>query len=200
MQSRNNKQMKQILLLIVLFFSFLINAQVKPKPGIKAGLNMTNITNTNYDIKSDFYAGISLSLKFSDFYTLQPELIYSRQGARIQLDGGSNTEIELDYFSLAIANKFLLFKNSNLHAVIGSFIGYRVSDNMESSWVDIFGIFFNWDVGMFVGLDYELSQNFGVEVRYKRGFVDLPNINLTNQDHIQSNTVFQIGLNYKFGK
>jgi len=191
--------MKIKLLFIILLFTFLINAQVRPKAGIKTGLNISNITNTNYNFKQDFYIGGLLALKASDFYTLQPELTYSRQGAKIQLNGSSKSKIQLDYFSLAIANKFQLFKNSGFYAIVGAFVDFKIKDNIESSWEDVLFFIFNWDVGMFVGLDYELSQNFGIEFRYKRGFADLPKIEQTNRDGTQSNTVFQIGLNYKFG-
>ena len=191
--------MKKKLLFIILLFTVLINAQERPKPGIKTGLNITNITNTNYDFKQDFYVGGFLTLPFSNFYILQPELIYSRQGAKLRFNGSSSSKIEIDYFSLAIANKFLIFKKSNFYAVIGTFIDFKINDNLESSWEDIFFIIFNWDIGIFMGLEYELSQNFGVEFRYKRGFADLPKIDQTYQDGKQSNTVYQIGLKYKFG-
>ena len=102
--------MRKIILLFVIFSSFSVTSQVALKPGVKAGLNLANFTNASYDFKPDFYAGIKLGLKFTERYTLQPEILYSRQGARPQFDGGPNSDIQIDYLSIAIANKFLLFE------------------------------------------------------------------------------------------
>ncbi len=201
--------MKQLLLLISLFFFFSINAQVKLRPGIKTGLNLANITNANAENRPDFYVGAFLTLKFSDSYTLQPEWIYSRQGAVVQkrretLAGEViNPEIELDYLSLAIANKFTLFNDNNLQAIIGLYTGFRIKDNIKASFlVDILG----FDMGGFIGVEYKLLPNLSVEARFKRGFLDMSKLHVDNsplggekyKDRTLSNKVIQIGVNYKF--
>ncbi len=56
-------------------------AQRKISPGIRAGVNVATLSNIDADFKTDFYAGGILSLNLGRRYTLQPELIYTRQGA-----------------------------------------------------------------------------------------------------------------------
>ena len=187
--------MRKFIFLIVLFSSFIVTGQVEFKPGVKAGLNVANITHTNFEVKSDFYVGVLFGLKFSEIYTLQPEVLYSRQGARPKLDGGSDFDIELEYLSLGFANKFLLFKGVKLHTVVGPFFDIKTKDNLDYS--NSFDIFGNFDVGFFVGLDYEFSSGLGIDLRYKMGLVDLGGIDV-NSVRQHNNKVFQFGLSYNF--
>lgn len=187
--------MRKFILLLVIFSSFIANSQVELKPGVKAGLNLSNFTNSNFDVKPDFYAGISLGLKISERYTLQPEVLYSRQGARLQSDGGANSSIEIDYLSLGISNKFILFKGVNLYAVAGPFFDFKVRDNIDYN--SLFEFLDKFDVGFFAGLDYEFSSGLGVDFKYKLGLNELNGIgNDTNSTY--HNKVFQFGISYNF--
>ena len=191
----NFKYMKKFILLFVTCFSFFANSQVELKPGVKAGLNLANISNADYKVKPDFYAGISLGLKFSERYTLQPELVYSRQGARSELDGASNSEIQIDYFSIGVANKYKLIQGVNLYAVAGPFLDVIIKDNIDyEPFLNLTGTF---DIGLFAGLDYEFWSGLGVEFRYKFGLKEVNGIgNDVNVEHF--NRVFQVGLSYNF--
>src|SRR3546814_2211580 len=75
--------MKRLMLLSVVAIAATTQlfAQKKVSPGIRAGVNVATLSNVNADFKTDFYAGGILSLHLAQRYTLQPELIYTRQGA-----------------------------------------------------------------------------------------------------------------------
>jgi len=47
-------KLKNIYLLILLSFGFVIQAQVSFRPGVRAGLNLSKFTDTHNDFKSDF--------------------------------------------------------------------------------------------------------------------------------------------------
>ncbi len=66
---------------IAIFATAHLYAQKRVSPGIRAGVNVTTLSNINADFKTDFYAGGILSLHLGQRYTLQPELVYTRQGA-----------------------------------------------------------------------------------------------------------------------
>lgn len=188
--------MRKFILLFVIFSSFIGSGQVELKPGIKAGLNLANFTHTNYDAKTDFYAGIKLGVKFTERYTLQPEIVYSRQGARPQFDAGTNSDIQIDYLSIGITNKFLLFEEVNLHLVIGPFFDFKINDNIDD-YSSLFEFLDYFDIGFFTGVDYEFSSGFGLEIRYKLGFNEISGVDI-NSNNTHYNKVFQLGLSYNF--
>ena len=76
--------MKKVIMATLCCIGFATSqAQVTVKPGVRAGLNISSLTNYNADSKADFYVGGQVGIQFTKFYTLQPELTYSRQGATV---------------------------------------------------------------------------------------------------------------------
>lgn len=202
--------MKRILLLAMLFATLGQGyAQKKLQPGVRAGLNISSITNGNGNSKSDFYLGVQLPINFNKFYTLQPELEYSRQGAKdVTLNynydnwwGNSKKEafkgdITLSYIEVKAMSKFR-FNKFNLQA--GPGLGFQVEGN---SYTD-----FDVDFTITVGVGYDITDKLGVEVRYKAGVISVVDNywkwdndynNNSNYRDNQHNSVFQIGLTYTF--
>ena len=170
-------------------------SQVTFKPGIKAGVNFSNISNIDYDTKTDFYVGGLLEMQFADFYALQPELLYSRQGADFPDSGYDG--IELQYFSVSIANKFSPFKGIGLNFVVGPSIDIKVGDNLEydDDWSPM-------DFAFFGGLSYEFPFGLEIEARYKQGIIDIDDgfseFGNSEADDNNLNSVIQVGVAYKF--
>jgi hypothetical protein len=76
--------MKKIILIVFAFYIGIISvqAQVSVNPGLRGGLNLSRLTNIDYNnTKSDFYIGGFVNIKFNKYFSLQPELNYSRQGS-----------------------------------------------------------------------------------------------------------------------
>jgi hypothetical protein len=111
--------MNKISLLLITLFSFtILNAQVEIKPGLKGGLNIANLVNMDNfggDSKNitTFHIGGTLSFKFAKFYTLQPEILYSKQGSDVSIQGSPNDKfkVELNYLSIPVNNKFYIGNN-----------------------------------------------------------------------------------------
>src|SRR5690554_7681134 len=81
--------MKKIVLTSILFASliFTANAQVPDvKLGAKGGVNFSNITNSDMDSKTGFHIGVLAEVFFSEQFSLQPEILYSTQGAELKGD------------------------------------------------------------------------------------------------------------------
>ena len=177
-----------ITLFIVAFFSN-VNAQVTIKPGVKGGLNFSNITNSDLDTKTGFYVGGLVAFKFAERYTLQPEVVYSRQGAE---------DIELDFISLGIINKFDIVEG--FHAVVGPTLDFKVGDNLTYN-DDLIG----FDFGLTGGLGYSMPNGLTFEARFKQGFVDIfggeyseDSDGNVDVDQIYLNQLFQLGISYTF--
>lgn len=206
--------MKKIFLTAILVATtFMVSAQVKIRPGIKTGLNIANVSNsinegTITDAKQDFYLGAYVNVKFSDFYQLQPEVVYSRQGFIV--DGtttfGRNLnslDVELNYLSIGLANK-LFVKNTGLHFIVGPTIDVKINNipnyfnnyNYEET-DDYTGV----DFALFGGIGYEFPFGLGIEARYKQGFIDINGDNFNQSvafNELNINQVFQLGVTYSF--
>jgi len=188
--------MKRIILSLALIIaSTTAFAQITFKPGARTGINFANVSDANGDTKTDFYIGGLIEMQFSNFYALQPEIAYSRQGAKSKISGGE--DLELQYVGLSLANKFSPFKDLGLHFIIGPGIDVKVSDNvdyLETAPIDF--VFFG-------GIGYELPIGLSIEARYKQGILDVDD-GFTEfggsgyADDNNLNGVFQVGVSYKF--
>jgi hypothetical protein len=195
---------KTLLTLTFVLATLFSNAQVQL--GIKAGVNIADISELKTSKKTSFYGGLVLNIKTSNKYTLQPELLYSKQGATLSdddntLDGVTN-DIQLDYFSIGIINKFYVAKHA--HIIIGPSIDIRAYKNFTRN--DFNDLLPPVDISFIGGLGFDVTPNLSVEARYKQGVVDILDYydifeNTESTSNIETrnlNEVFQLGVVYKF--
>ncbi|TDQ28864.1 porin family protein [Tenacibaculum caenipelagi] len=200
--------MKKIkLLLIAVFTTAITSAQVVIKPGVKGGLNYSGLTNAGNDTKwnTSFHIGGSVSFKFADFYTLQPEVLYSKQGAKVGFDlvsnGGSYIErtyinTKLNYLSFHVNNKFFL-GGGNFNLQVAPVLDILVShENVNDPEI--------FDFGLAGGIGYNFPNGLNIDVRFKQGLTDLFGRNVgtypetTDISDLTLNQVFQVSLGYEF--
>ncbi|KIO43647.1 porin family protein [Sanguibacteroides justesenii] len=77
--------------------------------GPKFGFNLSNVHNSEMDNKFSFHVGAFAEFKFNDFFGLQPELLYSRQGARDKV-GGVKIKSRLNYLNIPVLAKFYVLE------------------------------------------------------------------------------------------
>lgn len=191
--------MKKCLAIFVFIFSgtLVSNAQFELKPGVRAGVNIAKVTNFEVDSKTDFFVGGQFELKFVDFYSLQPEVIYSRQGFK-----ADNDNYSIDYLSLGITNKFTF--GGGFNVLVGPTIDFKVGDNLPTFFSDeLIGV----DFALMGGIGYTFKNGLAVDVRFKQGLVDIFGDNYNeyndengngNFDDVRLNQLFQFGVSYSF--
>lgn len=195
--------MKKIYFLLFALISGLSFAQVTFNPGIRLGANISHLTNgdksywyndeqsyyqfspekVNVKSKVDFYIGFQGNIRFAKFYALQPEIYYSRQGAKLEKQGPSQESktVSLSYIGAAVVNKFY-FNKFNIQ--VGPALEVLTdSKNIPSPS--------NFDIAGILGAGYDINKNIGVEARIKKGF---GNVFFTDQ----TNVTFQAGVYYTF--
>lgn len=195
--------MKKTYYLILVFFCSITftSAQVTFKPGFRGGVNISHFSkgndayyndgytnNRDYGSKANFYIGFFGDLKLSKFYSLQPEINYSRQGSKYDyydqvLMRNISKDLEVSYLAAGIANKFT-FNKFNVH--IGPTFEFVVDQNFDTDA--------SLDLAFFLGLGYDITPNFGVETRIKKGII--PVLDYSDGNH--TNVVFSFGAYYKF--
>ncbi|MFL9844651.1 porin family protein [Flavobacterium rhizosphaerae] len=208
--------MKKLIVIAFLSFAFFkAGAQITVTPGVRAGLNLSTFTNfPDSQTRTDFYAGGFVGIKFVKFYTLQPEITYSRQGTKYNYDSSlylpepgyeyheTQEDLQIQYLSFALINKFT-FKG--FAVMVGPSIDFKVGDNFEELSDELEG----FDLTLQGGLGYEFGFGMGIEARYKIGLVDIFGNNFNGWDDdddyynddiddVRLNSVVQIGLTYSF--
>lgn len=197
--------MKKIALIaFVLFIGIQSSqAQVKVSPGLRGGLNLstlTNIDDNNY--KSDFYIGGLVDIRFNRYFSLQPEITYSRQGdeGREYFGNGNNyryVNYELNYLTLGAVAKYH-FGGKSFHILGGPSVDIKVGDNYINTNPESF------DLAIVGGVGYTLPNGLTFEARIKQGLVDIYGYDyIYDNDGYYSNDailnqVFQIGISYTF--
>lgn len=185
-------------------------AQVRVKPGVKAGLNISKFTNSDMNSKKDFYLGGLLNIKFNKIYTLQPEIIYSKQGASRTMSSlnydptVSNQKVEysIDYLSVGAMSQFTL--GDGFHFVVGPSLDFKVSDNFSKNYASKP---IGFDLAFVGGIGYSFPNGLSLDARFKQGLVDIFGNNFNtnydtngngNYDEIVLNQLFQLGVSYSF--
>nr|WP_294934269.1 porin family protein [uncultured Flavobacterium sp.] len=148
--------------------------------GPKAGLNFTNFTGDgDSDGKTGFYIGGFVDLAVTDKFHVQPELMYSAEGAD---DAG------IDYIRIPVMAKFYVTEGFNLLA--GPEVAFKVAT--EDDFMD--EATKSTDFGLGLGAAYDLPMGLIIEMRYNLGLTDISEI-----DNFEiKNTGLQLGLGYKF--
>lgn len=191
---------KTIIVAVLCFFGWAqSNAQVSFKPGLRAGVNFAHFTKgdtysyyngsgytstrADFTSKTDLYLGFYGALQLTKYYTLQPEVDYSRQGTK---SGTSSETADVSYLSVAVVNKFTFTDKFNVH--LGPTIDFLV-DNSSNINTDS-----DVDLAFVLGAGYNFTKNFGLEARIKKGII--PVLDYSNSNH--TNVVISLGGTYTF--
>jgi len=200
--------MKKITVIAFVLFIGIItsNAQVRVSPGIRGGLNVSSFTNFgDSDPKTDFYVGGFVAIRFNKYFTLQPELTYTRQGAEVREYeingyGSRSTNYDLNYLSLGAVGKFHI-GGKGFHILAGPSLDIKTDDNFPAYDYNPVGV----DLALVAGVGYSLPNGLTFEARFKQGMIDIYGYDgLDNgnnnyyYDDIILNQVFQIGISYTF--
>ena len=171
-------------------------AQQQLKFGPKAGVNFANLSGVdNTEMKTGFHVGAVAEIKFNEKFSIQPEVVYSAQGAKGMLNNIEG-KANLDYINIPILAKYYIVDGFSVEA--GPQVGFLVKAegkgtvNNVSVTTDVKDNFKSTDFGLGFGLAYDLPVN----ARYNLGLSDIRN-NTSSGDAIKNN-VIQVGIGYKF--
>lgn len=197
--------MKKIIFTGVAVLSlFFVKAQ-EVKFGVKAGLNLANLTNLeDSSMKTGFHAGGFVEIKLNDKFAVQPELLYSTQGAKVKYtetySGQSTTykeKVKTGYLNIPIMAKYFVSDKFSLEA--GPQIGFLMSakDEIGNETENIKKQLKSTDFGLNIGLGYDFTESISANVRYNLGLSEVQKEKLEGDESIK-NSVFQLSLGYKF--
>lgn len=170
--------------LLVLFTLCTFTIAHSQSYGIKGGVNFANLSGSDAD-GADGITGLHLGLvaefKIFQNLALQPELVYSAQGAKI-----NDVDYKLGYLTLPVMAKFYLNDKLSVHA--GPQFGILISENDEIKEADNNST----DFGISAGIEYNIFGGLFVQGRYNNGLSEI-----TDNAEIK-NSVFQLSIGYLF--
>lgn len=193
---------------VLIFFAFAkTQAQVNFKPGLRAGLSLSTISEMHAAYRPDFYIGGLGEINITKRYTLQPEINYNRQGSnnvsRNYTDPDTGTEkvisqdLKLDYLSLSIMNKFTFGPGFQIQ--FGPALDILLNDNLAFRKEQN-------DLAFVTGIAYRMPSGLTFEFRFKKGLLDVLDSdyyhNNSNNHYLfgdyNTNINFQMGISYSF--
>lgn len=221
--------MKKLLLLLFILSYIQITKAQNITYGVKGGANFASFIQNfdaplDYKYKLGYQIGGFVNIKLSDKFYLQPELLYSLQGAKFDsnflssvlppilneeplfADNFSGTE---NHYNIILPITIQYFLSEKIKVSFGPQIDYLFHiayDGFENTTVedqnnvaeDSFSTS-EFNLGLILGFGYDLNKKMGLELRYNYGFNHLFKGVLGNFDNPfkQRNSVFQLNFEYR---
>ncbi len=188
-----------ILILVAMVLSPLFS-QAQNRYGIRAGLNVSNISFEELPDRSErfgYHIGVFADFPVvHDFMSIQPELSYSVKGAAFKTLN-ERRRLNFNYVDVFLP---VGFKLGSIDVQVGPFASFLTSSPDYAVYNDnrvIVDAFKQYDVGLTVGLSYYFS-NLMIGIRYDQGFVDVTKDSSRVLLGSGKNTVGQVSLGYRF--
>ena len=190
--------MKKLFLGLGLVAGTFAFAQTSPTFGLKAGLNVSSISDDGYEdakSKAGFYGGIFMNAPLSEQFSIQPEVLYSQYGAKTvstyttPLQTVRNSaSLNLDY--IAVPVMFQFHATPDFYIEAGPEFGFLVSAKAKGDRTttaagggasstasytsqDMKDNFSSFNMGAGLGLGFNFTPNLGINARYVAGFTDI---------------------------
>ena len=188
--------MKKIILFVVAILAFGYADAQKTQFGVKAGVNFATLTGDapGASSKVGFNVGGFAEIKISTKFSIQPELLYSTQGAKVESEG-VNVDFNLSYLNIPVMAKYYVSPKFSLEA--GPQIGFLMSAKGKTMGesVDIKDFFNSTDFGINIGAGYDFTNQFSGGIRYNFG---ISNIAADSGGDSVQNSVISLSVGYKF--
>jgi opacity protein-like surface antigen len=179
--------MKKVIfsIVLVIFAMSVGNAQLF-KLGVKAGVNYANFESSTLQTEAitSYHVGLVGEIKLINAFSLQPEVLYSTQGASYK-NAVEEFKSELGYISVPVLAKINLGKTVSID--LGPQFSYLLSKKVDAS-TDIN----EFDFAVAGGLGFKLTENFFLQGRYTLGLTEIDK----NADY--KNSVGQLSVGFMF--
>ncbi len=192
---------------ILMIIGSMAFSQAQVAIGLKGGLNFANIDASSpgaaFNSRTGYHGGAFVLVKLGKI-GIQPELIFSKQGSNIKING-TNFDSNYDYFNIPIIVK--LYTIAGINIQVGPQFGFvtgatgPVQDlNGNTALQDIKNSLKSSDISAALGLGWDAPFGLSIDARYNLG---LTKVNEAASTTDIKNQVIQISVGYKlfkFGK
>jgi len=176
---------------------------MSPSFGVKGGVNFATVTGDDFDSpdsRTSFHVGLLAEFPLAEIFSLQVEALYSGQGFKSDVNGGifggeGKVEYQLDYINVPVLAKVYLIEGLSIEA--GPQFSFKVNEeidadaNADGGDLDV-NEAEDFEFGVAAGLTFQTKMGLFATGRYNLGITDVV------KDQDIKNSVFQIGIGYKF--
>ncbi|WP_299104424.1 porin family protein [uncultured Tenacibaculum sp.] len=172
---------KGLLLIAMLAITLSASAQ---KFGVKGGLNFSKVKVNTLGVsafaegKTGFYLGGLVDFKLSEKFHVQPEVLFS-------LEGSDN--LDFTFVNIPVLAKYYVTEKLNIQA--GPHFGFILDSDANTDSLKTLNL------GVDVGLAYELDNGLFFDVRYNHGISNLVKDGVGTEFYERA---YQLGLGYRF--
>ncbi|HEY4336352.1 MAG TPA: porin family protein [Puia sp.] len=190
--------MKKLALVLFAGISF-ATAHAQVQFGVKAGANFATQTGSDAgDNKTlfNFNAGAFLKLPVVPGFAVQPELVYSGQGAGYDVNGNT-INYHANYLNIPILFKWS--HRSGPYFETGPQIGFIMSAHVKSGGTSVSDkeAYKSSDFAWVFGVGYKIPRSpVGIDLRYNIGLSNVEDRDVTGLNGSIRNDVLQLGLTY----
>src|SRR5687768_5060116 len=115
--------MKTTLVLTAALLASAVSASAQPSFGVKAGINISNLSTNNTDgvepeNRTGFIGGVFVTLPVSGIFAIQPEVLVGMQGAKFTEDGES-AKLQLNYLQVPVLARIKAGSASPVSFLVG---------------------------------------------------------------------------------
>ncbi len=183
--------MKKLVLIALVLFSMIAGAQEKfLRFGVKGGVNFSNINGNVEEIdfksRSSYHFGALVEVRLFENLTIQPELLYSVQGAKVESGNAGVDDVDFKYLTIPVMMKFYLI-SEKLSLEVGPQFAFLADDNVGDTFRTR-----SFDFSVGGGLAFDITNNFFIQARYLAGLTEV------SSDADLKNTNFQLSAGFKF--
>ncbi|MDG2432628.1 porin family protein [Flavobacterium sp.] len=187
--------MKKVILLALALIALSPNVEAQSvRLGIKGGINYANQNGTNITVNSSnydseaitsYHAGLVAEVKLTQGFAIQPELLYSTQGANYK-DGVNEFKNELGYLSIPVLAKIYLSKSISLD--LGPQASFLLSERNNVNFKDPE----TFEFAAVGGLGLNVTKNLFIQARYGLGLTE------ASRNADVKNSTFQVSAGIMF--
>ncbi|MET3027602.1 porin family protein [Flavobacterium sp. UW10123] len=193
--------MKKIILSAIAIMAFAFSNAQETRFGIKGGLNISSIVGG--DVRDanalvGFHIGGLAEIHLVEKFYIQPELLFSTQGAKFDNGFGDDLDIKLNYLNIPVLAKYYIV-DKKFSVEAGPQLGFLLSEKWDNT--DFDGDAKSVDFGFNFGAGYSFTDNFSVGLRYTVGLSPIWDDNIDDSGDLYDsakNGNFQISAAYKF--
>ncbi|MBS1564863.1 MAG: PorT family protein, partial [Bacteroidetes bacterium] len=139
-----------------------------------------------------FHAGTFLGFRGDDHLSINPEVLFSSQGAKLK-SSTSDENLKLYYINVPVMVKYRFTGGFYLEA--GPQVGFKASEDVPNSTIKTFAK--NLDLSVAAGLGWHSESGFGLGARYAAGLTKVGDFDASQGiDPDFKNSVIQVSVFY----
>jgi len=187
---------------MMLAITMLMAQHLVLEPGFKAGFNTSTFTSDNgvkYSPRLAYNVGVFTHIHLNSRFAVQPELVFSSQGARYSAFGVDYTS-SFSYLNIPVMGQYMFGNGFRLQT--GPQLGVLLDARQKEAGSDKMHVigpdYKNLDFGWGLGVSYLSNMGLGADARVNMGLTNISTQIADNPPFTMRNQVVQLGLFYQF--